>query len=33
MNNLDEISNGKKEKLKGRINDYFNSMSEHSIKI
>lgn len=30
INNLDGISNGKKEKLKGRINDYFNSMSEHT---
>ena len=30
INNLDGISNSKKEKLKERINDYFNSMSEHS---
>lgn len=30
MNNLEGISNGKKEKLKARINDYFNSLSEHT---
>ena len=30
INNLDGISNGKKEKLKGRINAYFNSMSEYT---
>lgn len=30
MNNLEGISNSKKEKLKARINDYFNSMSEHT---
>lgn len=30
INNLKEISNSKKEKLKARINDYFNSLSEHT---
>lgn len=30
INNLEGISNSKKEKLKARINDYFNSMSEHT---
>lgn len=30
INNLEGISNSKKEKIKARINDYFNSMSEHT---